>query len=308
MKKTMYLMATAITILAALIVVKCGDLSTNTDGNGKVDELINQFNPKHTVRFFSDCGRDTAITIAHNDPIPANLLNTSPSAWSGFNFAGWFTDVTRKNKWESADKVTSTITLFSKWYFVDTRSPDTTNYPIVKIGNRIWMAENLNFVDPTWSCDDCAAIEIGTRGSWCNNNNRSNCDTYGRLYTWEAAMVACPAGWRLSNNDDWIDLMRAVAGGDSTEAGMELKSKTGWKNPGNGKDDFGFSALPGGYRWPDNHFGSVSESGEWWSANYNQQDPLKAYRWHMRYSHPEVHYNNNLGKNSGFSVRCVRNP
>jgi len=129
--------------------------------------------------------------------------------------------------------------------FTDSRNGQT--YRTVKIGNRTWMAENLNFQ---------------TENSWCYDNNSANCSKYGRLYTWDAAMKACPSGWRLPSDNDWTALTNAVG----SNAGTKLKSQTGWNDNGNGTDDFGFSALPGGSRSTDGSFDGVGSYGHWWSA------------------------------------------
>jgi uncharacterized protein (TIGR02145 family) len=127
--------------------------------------------------------------------------------------------------------------------FTDSR--DGKIYRRVRIGNLIWMAENLNY---------------GTDNSWCYDNNESNCQKFGRLYTWNAAMVACPVGWRLPSYDDWHYLVRMAGGGF---AGMKLKSKPpDW----DGTDDFGFSALPAGFRDTSGGFWDVGTNGHWWSA------------------------------------------
>ncbi|MCL2219176.1 MAG: hypothetical protein FWC23_04495 [Chitinispirillia bacterium] len=116
------------------------------------------------------------------------------------------------------------------------------------------MAENLN----------CA-----TSNSWCYNNADSNCVKYGRLYTWDAAMTACPSGWRLPDTADWNKLV--TASGGSSIAGSKLKSTSGWNDrtdgsSGNGTDEFGFSALPGGRRDADGSFYYAGYNGIWWSA------------------------------------------
>jgi uncharacterized protein (TIGR02145 family) len=97
------------------------------------------------------------------------------------------------------------------------------------------MAENLN---------------IKTDGSWCYDNDESNCDKYGRLYNWNAAKTACPAGWHLPSREEWGNLAKAAGGtgeyGTGGKAGKKLKAKSGWDNKGNGTDDYGFSVLLGG--------------------------------------------------------------
>jgi len=109
--------------------------------------------------------------------------------------------------------------------FTDPR--DGKQYKTVKIGEQVWMAENLN-----WE---------GT-GCWYNNSPILG-NTFGRLYTWDEALKAVPPGWHLPTDDEWQKLVDFAGGGRI--AGGKLRAKDGWD--GNGTDDFGFSALPGGY-------------------------------------------------------------
>jgi uncharacterized protein (TIGR02145 family) len=188
--------------------------------------------------------------------------------------------------------------------FTDSRNGQ--KYRTVKIGGKTWLAENLN-------------IKIGN--SWCYAMEESNCEKYGRLYDWETAKTACPKGWHLPSREEWNGLMVAVGGVTKTEtedmggekimftyhevAGKKLKSKSGWYDgeSGNGTDEFGFSALPGGLRvYNGGSFGNVDLSGHWWSATEGGSG-LAYYRF-MFYSSDIVHedlYN----RSYGFSVRCV---
>jgi len=150
-------------------------------------------------------------------------------------------------------------------------------YKTVKIGKQVWMAENLNYETK--------------EGSMCQEENL--CKVFGRLYDWERARTVCPKGWHLPSNEDWQTLVD-FAGGKEI-AGKKLKAKEGWtsyrecmeyedecdgecgcvefreEESGNGTDDYGFQALPGGWCCGDTGYGDVSWSyyGYWWSSSKN---------------------------------------
>jgi uncharacterized protein (TIGR02145 family) len=182
---------------------------------------------------------------------------------------------------------------------------DGKKYRTVKIGEQVWMAENLNYK---------------TSNSWCYDDDESNCDKYGRLYDWETAKVACPSGWHLPFRGEWGALAIAAGGigkygGDSSTAGTKLKSKSGWSDydgkNGNGTDEFGFSALPGGLRFADdNSFALVGYDGSWWTAtDASQERNGDVYRRSMTsvsayYERVEESPYGNKG--NGYSVRCVQ--
>jgi uncharacterized protein (TIGR02145 family) len=164
---------------------------------------------------------------------------------------------------------------------------DGKRYKTVKMPDgKTWMAQNLNY---------------RTDSSWCWGNDTTYCDKYGRLYAWNAAKKACPAGYHLPSRVDWNRLV-AAAGGTS-KAGKKLISKSGWDKNGNSTDDYGFSAMPGGRRDSDDSdstFYYVGNFGYWWTATENGDD--YAYFQLMHYSHVDE-LNNHKGY--GFSVRCV---
>ncbi|MDR2728991.1 MAG: hypothetical protein LBB56_07645 [Chitinispirillales bacterium] len=184
--------------------------------------------------------------------------------------------------------------------FTDSR--DGQVYRTVKIGNKTWMAENLNF-------------RPKTDNTYCYGHDDSNCDKYGRLYTWDAAMTACPAGWYLPNNEDWNDLVWEADG--KAAASGRLKSKNGWKGSGNGSDKLGFSALPGGRRYKFNdYFINVGAYGFWWSATTAKWSNYSAYMRLMTYNGNNMREDVNgisnhmdfdvYDKKNGYSVRCVQ--
>jgi len=176
--------------------------------------------------------------------------------------------------------------------FTDPRDDQNRTYKTVKIGNQTWMAENLDYKEDN---------------SWCYDNKEDNCVKYGRLYSWNAARGACPPGWHLPSRQEW-GYLEGMAGGNN--AGKKLKSKSWWNykdngNSGNGTDEYGFSALPGGDRRPsDNTFNAVGYYGYWWTDTENNSG--NAYYRVMTYDYDNVGEDND-SESYGFSVRCVKN-
>ena len=154
--------------------------------------------------------------------------------------------------------------------FTDPRDGHT--YKWVKIGNQVWMAENLNYK---------------TGNSWCFNDITTNCNTFGRLYNWEAARTACPDGWHLPSNAEWkilVDYLggRKVAGGKMKETGTEH-----WRSPNKrATNESGFTVLPGGYRSTDGYFYYLGRHGYWWSAT--ESGSSSAWSRYLHYSSDDV--------------------
>ncbi len=203
----------------------------------------------------------------------------------------------------------------TKTIFVDSR--DSKTYNKVTIGTQTWMAENLNYAVEGSKCYGEDGVVKGTTLS--DSEIQANCDEYGRLYNWSTAMNGaesstanpsgvrgiCPDGWHLPSQAEW-EVMTAYIGGANTE-GKKLKATSGWGSSncvsGNGTDDYGFSALPGGDGRSDSSFANVGISGLWWSSSeYSNRD---AYYRDMFCSYEDAswrsYYKSNL-----FSVRCVQ--
>jgi len=166
-------------------------------------------------------------------------------------------------------------------------SCDISSYKSRKMPDgKIWMLENLN----------CKVA-----GSECYEKKESNCKKYGRLYSWDAANKACSGSWHLPTHDEWYALVTAV-GGAST-AGTKLKADNGWTDNVNGTDEFGFSALPGGYGSSGGRFSDVGEYGLWWSSTESGSN--HAYYRYMSYNYNGVSWYDS-GKSTLFSVRCLQ--
>jgi uncharacterized protein (TIGR02145 family) len=167
-------------------------------------------------------------------------------------------------------------------------------YKSVKIGEQVWMAKNLNY---NASC------------SRCYDNDPANCNQYGRLYTREASLKACPDGWHLPSDEEWTVLIDFVGG--SSVAGTKLKATSVWASYGNGTDDYGFSALPTGQGWwaripdyPNGFFGFEGMLTDWWSAS--ETSSTSSHYWGINIGKGMSRYNDGENNIDLLSVRCVK--
>ncbi|MCD4737228.1 MAG: fibrobacter succinogenes major paralogous domain-containing protein, partial [Bacteroidales bacterium] len=195
---------------------------------------------------------------------------------------------------------------------------DGKSYQTVLIGTQCWMAENMNIGTMLISGNnqtDNALFE-----KYCDNNNTSNCDTYGGLYQWDEAMQytttpgvqgICPAGWHLPTDDEWCLLENYVDAGTvsctetgwrGTDSGLNLKSTSGWYSAGNGSGLYGFMALPGGYSHTNGSFGQLTYHAHFWSSVENGSS---AWKRNLYYNSDEVNRTTNP-KTYGHSVRCIK--
>jgi len=116
--------------------------------------------------------------------------------------------------------------------FTDDR--DGQIYRTVKIGNQVWMAEDLKFDARARGSKLsllCANLPPGRQESWPDPH----------CYDWMTASFACPTGWHVPTLEEWNVLFKYVGGRDV--AGKKLKATIGWYDE-EGTDDYGFSALP----------------------------------------------------------------
>ena len=173
---------------------------------------------------------------------------------------------------------------------------DGKTYKTVKIHNKWWMAENLDYAD--------SAKTPSLEGkSWCYADDPENCAKYGRLYIWSAATVACPDKWHLPDHDEWYGLLLAVGG--YTTAGVVLKSQSGWssgENSVSGTDAFGFNALPAGIMFGNGTFNGLGDGTDFWSTEESLGGVVAFY---LSYDY-EYAGLLNYDKNYAFSVRCVK--
>lgn len=187
--------------------------------------------------------------------------------------------------------------------FVDSR--DGKVYKWVKIGNQTWMAENLAFAT--------------TNGSWAYDNDFTNIGKYGYLYNYETALKVCPSGWHLSSFDEWKTLAEYITSQKGPyyhtdsfwdNVGGHLKSLNGWEEyykDGNGTNDFGFSALPGGYgKVNGSEFSTIGYNGKWWtSTEFNDYGFLMGKSITLTGANAGLH-SGAAATPYGYSVRCIK--
>jgi len=205
-------------------------------------------------------------------------------------------------------------------------------YKTVKIDRRTWMAENLNYAD--------SANMPSLKGrSWCYQKKAENCATMGRLYSWAAAIDSvklvtdadsldcgagktcglrgpvqgvCPDGWHLPTKVEWVDMWEAIAGNEAWNvAGNLLKSRTGWNNDANGSDNYGFSAIPAGYK-AGAAYAYLGDYARFWSSTENEETESgtassNRNAYNVLYGPKDDPQLSGDDKTYGMSVRCVMN-
>jgi uncharacterized protein (TIGR02145 family) len=182
--------------------------------------------------------------------------------------------------------------------FTDSR--DNQTYKMVKIGEQIWMAENLKYA---------VGGKCGGTDNKLQSGNTENCNKYGRLYDWATATTICPSGWHLPSKEEWDALSNYVQSDKvcSSCDAKHLKATSDWNNNGNGLDSYGFSALPGGRGDSGGYLVNAGYFGYWWSStDANAGSPSNAIIRDMGHDYENVHQNYS-GKDFLHSVRCVKN-
>ncbi len=194
-------------------------------------------------------------------------------------------------------------------------------YRTVKIGEQCWMAENLattKFTDGSEIPIVLDSIEwsqtLTPAYCWCLNDEETY-GFYGALYNYYALETGKlpPTGWHVPNDADWEQLAEFISDSlgpcekvddDWYSVGNIIKSTYGWDLDGNGTNDVGFTALPGGYRGSlDGYFNNVGFGTRIWSSEERDADNVY-YRGLLSWGNKL--YRDYRNKRNGFYVRCVK--
>jgi uncharacterized protein (TIGR02145 family) len=203
---------------------------------------------------------------------------------------------------------------------------DGNIYNSVKIGNQVWLAENLK----TTKFKDGTSIPLVTDQTqwnnllspgycWYYNDETAYKELYGALYNWYAVFNQniCPTGWHVPSDGEWTELSNYlegenVAGGKLKESGI-----IHWdRNNISGTNESGFTALPGGGRFTN--FVGILSAGYWWTSTpisislphstnamsrYIYGESADLYKPNTKYW---TDYDYTMRR--GHSIRCVQNP
>ena len=211
------------------------------------------------------------------------------------------------------------FTSFGNTCIINQQTPpdgDGNRYDIIKIGNQIWMSENLKTtkfqdgtpLDNTGQTTNAvwAAASGSTTKYWALvNGTTANTQTYGLVYNQFAVTGSttgatsnvnlCPSGWHVPTSAEFATLVTTLG----TNPGTQAKSTTLWASAGNGTNSSGFNGLPPGFRSTSGSWLGFSSYGDFWSTSSGIN----------RYLYFDVTNFSQSTDSSlyGFSVRCLKN-
>lgn len=202
----------------------------------------------------------------------------------------------------------------------DTR--DGQEYKTVRIGNQVWMAENLNY-----------AIE----GSRCYGDDKKNCEKYGRLYNWDIALDTisegcgknfwdcslnddfyprqgvCPDGWHLPDYGEWRELVDYAKDNSHEDSAAYSLEAYYWDEDWErlyGSDKFGFNAVSAGMYDGEKYVG-LDSAAIFWTSSKTLVPLMNTYSYNLSYVMLEKKSSEPTWSRGGnvewaLSVRCVK--
>lgn len=201
-------------------------------------------------------------------------------------------------------------------------------YPVVLLGDQLWMAENLRAIKYS---DGTEIPQVGLPADWANTTTGAYCwfgnrfdmfgSKYGAMYNWQAVSTGklCPAGWHVPSLGEWIALKNYLIlndygyNGNPDNIAKAMAATSGWTasaiaaTPGNdmaSNNSSGFNALPGGQRGNNGTFSLPMFVGNWWSKTAMIPDKA-SYGSNIIFNSPVLR-TAGYAVRMGMYVRCVR--
>ena len=185
------------------------------------------------------------------------------------------------------------------------------------IGNQVWMIDNLaasqfrngDGIKQAKTFADWKRAGEKSEPAWCYYaNNVAYGSQLGKLYNWYAVndnRGLAPKGWHIATEEEWTKLIEESDG--HQQAGTKLKNNGGWADNGNGNNESGFSALPGGSRgFMDDFqdgFVNIGYTTIFWTTTASAETGAWAIT--LRSSNSSA-IKNGRDKGEGLSVRCLK--
>lgn len=291
--------------------------------SSNVDYNVSTTGASITITVSSDGGSNiTAKGVIWSASVASPDLNNKDGMTNEGGGSGTFTStigglVPNKTYYVRAYATNSAGTSYGNVFTFTTTDSKFTDaegneYSTVTIGSQTWMGQNLKVTK--YNNGDIIS------GSWDYNNNAQLRNTYGRLYTWNAATdnrKVCPTGWHVPSSDEWDELINYLANNGYADAGLLAKamcSQTGWANSGvpntpgyqqQNNNASGFSATASGMRASWGEYIYMDYATWWWTSDDWIENPqYGAYRTisnSMAGVTPYVEV-----KETGFSIRCIK--
>jgi len=187
---------------------------------------------------------------------------------------------------------------------------DGNTYKTVKIGEQIWMRENMRSVH--------YANGMPKANVHAYNDSEENAILYGRLYTWDAVMRglsssisipsdiegACPSGWHMPSDNEWYTIIKYL--GRNSDAGGKMKEvgTSHWHSPNYGADDSTYLSVRPAGSLQNGNYGGLGTAAVFWSTA-ETSDNYARYVFLDNQSTGAVLYNGG-NKASSISVRCIK--
>ena len=317
-------------------------VSQRTDGSGLVDVyfMLTGSGSAYNLSLeasFDGGGTYTAVPASF---LSGDLSNISPGSnkhivWDGLgSFPGVFSSQTQLKPTATDDSsLIDGQPCPGLPIFIDER--DGQQYTTVLIGEQCWMRENHRFLPQVFpsSSGSTTAPRYYVYGYEGNNvtaaKNTPNFQNYGVLYNWSASVIACPPGWRLPEEADWVVLFDYLfetydytnQWNDPGAIGNQLKSCRQVNSPLGGDcsttvhprwnahstnfgvDSFNFSFHAGGCRSANGWFEDIGDLGNFWTATEFNQGYARGLRVYRAY--PDI-TQNTITKMDGLSLRCIK--
>lgn len=196
---------------------------------------------------------------------------------------------------------------------------DNNQYPVVRIGKKLWMATNLivtKFNDGTeiplqLSNTDWYEAAWGMAPAYSYfEMNDANIEKYGLYYNWHTVQSGklCPEGWRMPAKADYDELIETLGGAQAAHPAM--KAESGWVDMSyqelpeyQGTNSSGFNGVPAGWRLDGGNFSNAREFAYFWTSS--ESDEYRSVGVVLASENTEVIFSD-FHRGTGMAVRCVK--